>query len=93
MPVVYIENVLDLSVQLMTNGGKNKSFAFITLFTVCIYMYIYIQYIVLAKNFGTLPESGRKWNTSVRKLFQLQMFWYLHAYCFCLYCNHTQKKQ
>ncbi len=33
---VYIEKVLDLWVQLMKNGGKNKSVAFIILFSVCI---------------------------------------------------------
>ncbi len=41
---MYIEQVLDLSVQLMKNGGKNKSVAFIILLSVyvCIYIYIYI---------------------------------------------------
>ncbi len=38
-PFVYIEKVLDLWVQLMKNGGKNKSVAFIIL--VIIYIYIY----------------------------------------------------
>ncbi len=40
---MYIEQVLDLSVQLMKNGGKNKSVAFIILLSVyvCIYIYIY----------------------------------------------------
>ncbi len=33
-PFVYIEKVLDLWVQLMKNGGKNKSVAFIILFSV-----------------------------------------------------------
>jgi len=33
---VYIEKVLDLWVQLMKNGGKNKSEAFIILFSVVI---------------------------------------------------------
>ncbi len=33
-PFVYKENVLDLWVQLMKNGGKNKSVAFIILFSV-----------------------------------------------------------
>ncbi len=33
-PFVYIEKVLDLWVQLMKNGGKNKSVAFIFLFSV-----------------------------------------------------------
>ncbi len=42
-PFVYIEKVLDLWVQLMKNGGKNKSVVFIILFSVCIYIYnIYI---------------------------------------------------
>ncbi len=31
---MYIEKVLDLWVQLMKNGGKNKSVAFIILFSV-----------------------------------------------------------
>ncbi len=31
---MYIEKVLDLLVQLMKNGGKNKSVAFIILFSV-----------------------------------------------------------
>ncbi len=35
-PFVYIEKVLDLWVQLMKNGGKNKSVAFIILFSVYI---------------------------------------------------------
>ncbi len=34
MPFVYIEKVLDLWVQLMKNGGKNKSVVFIILFSV-----------------------------------------------------------
>ncbi len=34
--------VLDLWVQLMKNGGKNKSIVFIILFRVYIYIYIYI---------------------------------------------------
>ncbi len=33
---MYIEKVLDLWVQLMKNGGKNKSVAFIILFSVII---------------------------------------------------------
>ncbi len=33
-PIVYIEKVLDLWVQLMKNGGKNKSVAFIILLSV-----------------------------------------------------------
>ncbi len=33
-PFVYIEKVLDLWVQLMKNGGKTKSVAFIILFSV-----------------------------------------------------------
>ncbi len=33
-PFVYIEKVLDLWVQLMKNGGKNKSVAFIILVSV-----------------------------------------------------------
>ncbi len=36
-PFVYTEKVLDLWVQLMKNGGKNKSVAFIILF--CVYIY------------------------------------------------------
>ncbi len=40
---MYIEKVLDLCVQLMKNGGKNTSVAFINLVSVCIYtVYIYI---------------------------------------------------
>ncbi len=31
---MYIEKVLDLSIQLMKNGGKNKSVAFIILFSI-----------------------------------------------------------
>ncbi len=31
---MFIENVLDLGVQLMKNGGKNKSVAFIILVSV-----------------------------------------------------------
>ncbi len=38
-------------------------------------------------------NSVRKCNTSLRKLFQLQMFWYSHAYCFCLHCNNTKKQR
>ncbi len=33
-PFVYIEKVLDFWVQLMKNGGKNKSVAFIILYSV-----------------------------------------------------------
>ncbi len=36
-------------------------------------------------------NSVSKCNTSLRKLFQLQMFWYSRAYCFCLHCNNTKK--
>ncbi len=39
-PFVYIEKVLDLWVQLMKNGGRNKSIAFIILVSVYIYIYI-----------------------------------------------------
>ncbi len=39
-PFVYIEKVLDLWVQLMKNGGKNKSVAFIFLFSVYIYCHL-----------------------------------------------------
>ncbi len=42
---VYIEKVLDLWVQLMKNGGKNKSVAFIILFSIYIYIYISIYFI------------------------------------------------
>ncbi len=47
-PFVYIEKVLDFWVQLMKNGGKNKSVMFIILFSVYINLYIkniYIQHI------------------------------------------------
>ncbi len=37
MPFVYIDKVLDLWVQLMKNGGKNKSVEFIILFSIYIY--------------------------------------------------------
>ncbi len=37
---MYIEKVLDLWIQLMKNGGKNKSVAFIILVSVYIYIYI-----------------------------------------------------
>ncbi len=40
-PFVYIEKS-DIWVQLMKNGGKNKSVAFIILFSIYIYIYIYI---------------------------------------------------
>ncbi len=43
-PFVYIEKVLDLWVQLMKNGGKNKSVAFIILFSMCVCIYIYHWY-------------------------------------------------
>ncbi len=36
-PFVYIEKVIDLWVQIMKNGGKNKSVAFIILFSIYIY--------------------------------------------------------
>ncbi len=39
-PFVYIQKILDLWVQLMKNGGKNKSVAFIILFSVCVYIHI-----------------------------------------------------
>ncbi len=39
-PFVYIEKVLDLWVQLMKNEGKNKSVAFIFLFSVYIYCHL-----------------------------------------------------
>ncbi len=51
-PFVYIENVFDLWVQLIKNGGKNKSIAFIILFSVYINIYnifflnIYMQVFV-----------------------------------------------
>ncbi len=42
-PLVYIEKVLDLWVELMKNGGKNKSVVFIILdIYIHIYIYIYI---------------------------------------------------
>ncbi len=34
---MYIEKVLDLCVQLLKNGGKNKSVAFVILFSVYTY--------------------------------------------------------
>ncbi len=46
-PFVYIEKVLDLWVQLMKNGGKNKSVAFIIQ-----YIYIYIKFGKLRKMLG-----------------------------------------
>ncbi len=33
-PYVYVEKVSDIWVQLMKNGGKNKSVAFINLFSI-----------------------------------------------------------
>ncbi len=35
-PFVYIEKVLDLWIQFMKNGGRNKSVAFIILFSICL---------------------------------------------------------
>ncbi len=35
----------------------------------------------------------QKFNTYLIKLFQLQMFWYSCAYCFCLHCNNTKKQE
>ncbi len=35
---MYMETVLDLGVQLMINGGKNKSVAFIILFSIFLHM-------------------------------------------------------
>ncbi len=48
------------------------------------------RYTVMAKNIGTLAILS---GTSLRKLFQLQMFWYSRAYSCCLHCkldNFTQ---
>ncbi len=41
---MYIEKVLDLCVQLMKNGGKNTSVAFIiwSVFVYILYIYIYL---------------------------------------------------
>ncbi len=41
-----IEKVLDLGVQLMKNGGKNKSVAFINVLqSVCLYLIYTFQYV------------------------------------------------
>ncbi len=44
---MYIEKVLDLLVQLMKNGGKNKSSAFIILISVFKYMTYKFKYNLL----------------------------------------------
>ncbi len=49
-PFVYIEKDLDLWVQLMKNGGKNKSVAFKILVSIYIYIYIYIYNFFLFQN-------------------------------------------
>ncbi len=41
-PFVYIENVLDLCVQLVKNGGKNKSVVFIILFSEYVGLCMYV---------------------------------------------------
>ncbi len=49
---MYIEEVLDLWVQLMKNGGKNKSVAFIILFSVFYFCcQIIIQYVSMNNTF------------------------------------------
>ncbi len=48
---MYIEKVLDLLVQLMKNGGKNKSVAFIILVSV---------YTVPSTNIGTLDKYEQR---------------------------------
>ncbi len=65
-----IEKVLDLWVQLMKNGGKNKSVAFIILFSVhgffsnIIYIYYIIKYYVCLDYalviIQTLPNDDNK---------------------------------
>ncbi len=50
MLFVYIEKVLDLWVQLMRNGGKNKSVVFIILFSVNAALHYYcIMFTYLCK--------------------------------------------
>ncbi len=57
-PLVYIEKVLDLFVQLMKNGGKNKSVAFIICQCVYIYIYIYIFYYSVAETKNTVSQKS-----------------------------------
>ncbi len=44
---MYIEKVLDLRVQLIKNGGKYKSVAFVILFSIYIYIYTHTRLIMI----------------------------------------------
>ncbi len=49
-PFVYIEKDLDLWVQLMKNGGKNKCFAFKILVSIYIYIIFFIFLVFFSTN-------------------------------------------
>ncbi len=62
---MYIEKVLDLWVQLMKNGGKNKSVAFIILVSVW-YIYIYGPFYRIGAN--CCPKNTFKKHLSIKIL-------------------------
>ncbi len=48
-------------------------------------------YTVMAKNIGTLAILSEN-ETLLRKLLQLQMFWYSYVFLFCFFCIGTTQK-
>ncbi len=81
---MQIEKVLDLCVQLMKNGGKNKSVAFKILFS---------SYTVMAKNIGTLATLSENATLLSENCSSCKCFWYSCAYCFCLHCRGKKREE
>ncbi len=85
-PFVYIENVLDLWVQLVKNGGKNKSVVFIILFSEYVGLCMYVCMCVYTINNDILLfKSDSKDNVhNVAKYFYFNSSFLFYFYFYSL---------
>ncbi len=77
---MYIEKVLDLWVQLMKNGGKNKSVAFVILFSVYMHTFLFkFQiFIVIDNMYNEIKVSSNQCT--------------IHNLCVCM-CNDVRNSE
>ncbi len=93
-PFVYMEKVFGLWVQLMKNGGKNKTVAFIILFSVCIYINTQTQYIFRKHLHLYLYEYN--WHIYIFYMYKHFSLIYIYIYIYIYthtYAAHTKTKR
>ncbi len=84
-PFEYIEKVLDLWVQLMKNGGKNKSVAFIILFSVYDNFHFWVNWSLVYRMQSCINKINNL-HTNALWWFRAPSIWFTYNISFSFHC-------